>query len=136
MRAIVEHIVADREAGGPFADFYDFCRRVDPSRAQQERGRVAREGGRLRLARPSEEGSMPRVRRDHRAGTRPPARVGAGDLDAVLPPRRRAGDPAGGSGSAASYDGTWVAIPDLEFDKAERLAFEKEMLGLYVSDHR
>ena len=26
-------------------------------------------------------------------------------------------------------------IPDLEFDKAERLAFEKEMLGLYVSDH-
>ena len=26
-------------------------------------------------------------------------------------------------------------IPDLEFDKAQRLAFEKEMLGLYVSDH-
>jgi len=25
--------------------------------------------------------------------------------------------------------------PNLEFDKAERLAFEKEMLGLYVSDH-
>ncbi len=29
--AIVEHIVAAREAGGPFADFYDFCRRVDTS---------------------------------------------------------------------------------------------------------
>ncbi len=28
-----------------------------------------------------------------------------------------------------------MAIPDLEFDKGERLAFEKEMLGLYVSDH-
>jgi DNA polymerase-3 subunit alpha len=28
-----------------------------------------------------------------------------------------------------------VAIPDLEFDKKARLAFEKEMLGLYVSDH-
>ena len=26
-------------------------------------------------------------------------------------------------------------IPDLEFDKRDRLAFEKEMLGLYVSDH-
>ena len=24
-------------------------------------------------------------------------------------------------------------IPDVEFDKKERLAFEKEMLGLYVS---
>ena len=28
-----------------------------------------------------------------------------------------------------------MAVPDLEFDKGERLAFEKEMLGLYVSDH-
>ncbi len=26
-------------------------------------------------------------------------------------------------------------IPDLEFDKSQKLAFEKEMLGLYVSDH-
>ena len=28
-----------------------------------------------------------------------------------------------------------LAIPDVEFDKAERLRAEKEMLGLYVSDH-
>ncbi len=28
-----------------------------------------------------------------------------------------------------------VAIPDLELEKAQLLAFEKEMLGLYVSDH-
>ena len=28
-----------------------------------------------------------------------------------------------------------VAVPDSEFDKTERLKFEKEMLGLYVSDH-
>jgi DNA polymerase-3 subunit alpha len=28
-----------------------------------------------------------------------------------------------------------VAIPDLAFDKSEQLRFEKEMLGLYVSDH-
>src|SRR3546814_9715702 len=27
------------------------------------------------------------------------------------------------------------AIPDVEFAKRERLSFEKEMLGLYVSDH-
>ena len=27
------------------------------------------------------------------------------------------------------------AIPDLEFDKGQRLKLEKEMLGLYVSDH-
>ena len=28
-----------------------------------------------------------------------------------------------------------LAIPEVEFDKAQQLAFEKEMLGLYVSDH-
>ena len=28
-----------------------------------------------------------------------------------------------------------IRIPDLEFDKKQRLVFEKEMLGLYVSDH-
>jgi DNA polymerase-3 subunit alpha len=28
-----------------------------------------------------------------------------------------------------------VAIPSVEFDKSDRLKFEKEMLGLYVSDH-
>ena len=28
-----------------------------------------------------------------------------------------------------------MPIPDTDFDKAQRLAFEKEMLGLYVSDH-
>jgi DNA polymerase-3 subunit alpha len=28
-----------------------------------------------------------------------------------------------------------VEIPDTEFSKAQRLAFEKEMLGLYLSDH-
>jgi len=33
------------------------------------------------------------------------------------------------------WGGTKVAVPDSEFDKSQRLAFEKEMLGLYVSDH-
>jgi DNA polymerase-3 subunit alpha len=31
--------------------------------------------------------------------------------------------------------GNRVEIPDSEFPKAQRLAFEKEMLGLYVSEH-
>ena len=31
--------------------------------------------------------------------------------------------------------GSTIAIPAVEFDKSDRLKFEKEMLGLYVSDH-
>ena len=42
------------------------------------------------------------------------------------------GDAAEAGGMA--YDDR-PEIPDLEFDKRDRLAFEKEMLGLYVSDH-
>ncbi len=33
------------------------------------------------------------------------------------------------------FDDARVPIPDQEFDKTARLAFEKEMLGLYLSDH-
>jgi DNA polymerase-3 subunit alpha len=42
---------------------------------------------------------------------------------------------AGGGTDAGRWEGTRVLIPEVEFDKAQKLAFEKEMLGLYVSDH-
>jgi DNA polymerase-3 subunit alpha len=42
-------------------------------------------------------------------------------------------------GSAAESDEPGfderLPVPDVEFDKTEKLRFEKEMLGLYVSDH-
>jgi DNA polymerase-3 subunit alpha len=41
----------------------------------------------------------------------------------------------GGGDDGPGDDFERTAIPDLEFDKRDRLAFEKEMLGLYVSDH-
>jgi DNA polymerase-3 subunit alpha len=39
-----------------------------------------------------------------------------------------------GEPGSGSFDER-VAVPDVEFDKGDRLRFEKEMLGLYVSDH-
>ena len=38
-------------------------------------------------------------------------------------------------GHATGFADTRIPIPDTEFDKSQRLAFEKEMLGLYISDH-
>jgi DNA polymerase-3 subunit alpha len=38
-------------------------------------------------------------------------------------------------GAEAVFDDARVPIPDQEFDKTTKLAFEKEMLGLYLSDH-
>jgi DNA polymerase-3 subunit alpha len=42
--------------------------------------------------------------------------------------------PADGTASAGSFDER-LPVPEIEFDKADKLRFEKEMLGLYVSDH-
>ena len=39
------------------------------------------------------------------------------------------------TGQTTGFGDTRVPVPDTEFDKTQRLAFEKEMLGLYVSDH-
>ena len=41
----------------------------------------------------------------------------------------------GGDRRHARCSTTGSPIPDVEFDKSERLRAEKEMLGLYVSDH-
>ncbi|MGD1012395.1 MAG: DNA polymerase III subunit alpha [Acidimicrobiales bacterium] len=133
--SIVDHIVAARERGGPFADFYDFCRRVDPS-ALNKRAleSLAKAGAFDSLGHPRKglclafDGIVDRAlvrRREEEQGI--------STLFSLLDDND--GDVAAGASTPASLDGTWVAIPDLEFDKAERLAFEKEMLGLYVSDH-
>ncbi len=133
--AIVEHIVAARERGGPFVDFYDFCRRVDSSALNKRAVEsLAKAGAFDSLGHPRKglclafEGIVERAlvrRREEEQGI--------ATLFSLFD--EQAGDAESRGASPASLDGTWVAIPDLEFDKAERLAFEKEMLGLYVSDH-
>jgi DNA polymerase III subunit alpha len=45
------------------------------------------------------------------------------------------GEPEGGADGAASFDDARVDIPQHGWDKMVQLGFEKEMLGLYVSDH-
>ena len=133
--AIVEHIVAARERGGPFVDFYDFCRRVDSSALNKRAVEsLVKAGAFDSLGHPRKglclafEGIVERalVRRREQE-------QGIATLFSLFDDQ--AENAAAGGASPASLDGTWVAIPDLEFDKGERLAFEKEMLGLYVSDH-
>ena len=127
---LVERIVAEREHAGPFVDFYDFCRRVDPlvlnKRTMES---LVKAGAFDSLGHPRQglclvlEEIVDRTlerRREHE--------VGIATLFSSL-------EPADGDDDAGRWEGTRVPVPDLEFDKAQRLAFEKEMLGLYVSDH-
>src|SRR5699024_2936514 len=45
-------------------------------------------------------------------------------------------DAGGEEGEGTSGSAATIAIPDLpEWDRKEKLAFERDMLGLYVSDH-
>ncbi len=128
--SLVERIVTEREANGPFADIYDFCRRVDPvvlnKRTMES---LAKAGAFDSLGHPRQglccvideivDRTLER-RREHE--------VGIATLFSTL-------EAAGADDGAGRWEGTRVAVPDVEFDKAQRLAFEKEMLGLYVSDH-
>ncbi len=126
--AIVELIVREREANGPFADFYDFCRRVDPGALNKRAVESLVKAGafdslghpRMGLCRVFEEIV------DRTLAKRRDEELGISTLFSIL---EDADVPASG------FDSARVPVPDIEFEKTERLAFEKEMLGLYVSDH-
>jgi DNA polymerase III subunit alpha len=125
---LVAHIVAEREQAGPFVDFYDFCRRVDPTVLNKRTVEsLIKSGAFDSLGHPRKglclvfeeviDRSLLRRREEE---------LGISTLFSLLEE-----DPAGGP----SFDDVRLPIADLEFDKSERLALEKEMLGLYVSDH-
>ena len=129
--SLVERIVAEREANGPFVDVYDFCRRVDPMVLNKRTMESLVKGGAFdSLGHPRQglclvlEEIVDRTlerRREHE--------VGIATLFSSIEP------PAGEGDDAGRWEGTRIPIPDVEFDKTQKLAFEKEMLGLYVSDH-
>jgi DNA polymerase-3 subunit alpha len=126
---LVAHIVAERERNGPYADFYDFCQRVDPQVLNKRTiESLIKAGGFDSLGHPRRglclvfEEIVDRTlerRREHDAGVV--------SLFAALETEQ--------SGQAAGFADTRTPVPDTEFTKAQRMAFEKEMLGLYISDH-
>jgi DNA polymerase III subunit alpha len=124
---LVERIVAEREASGPFTDVFDFCQRVDPvvlnKRTMES---LVKAGAFDSFGHPRQglclvlEGIVDRTLERRREQD-----LGIATLFSAFEDEET--DPGWGT--------TKVDIPEVEFDKAQRLAFEKEMLGLYVSDH-
>jgi DNA-directed DNA polymerase III PolC len=123
--ALVGLVVADREKGGPYADFYEFADRVDPSVLNKRTVESLIKAGAF--------DSMGHKRRGLLT-------VFEQIIDTTLA-RRRERDQGVMSlfgeleKDESSGFSAKIAIPDMEFDKSQRLRFEKEMLGLYVSDH-
>ncbi len=128
--AIVELVVAERDANGPFADFYDFCKRVDPSALNKRAVESLAKAGAFDSCGHPRQGLCLVFEDivDRTLARRREEDLGISTLFSLLEEE----DAASGT---PSFDDVRVPIPETEFGKNDRLAFEKEMLGLYVSDH-
>lgn len=123
---LVEQLLRERESGGLFDSFHDFAERV-PEQVLNKRAveSLIKAGAFDGLGHPRKGLLMVfeeiidttvAVRRERDQGVMSLF----GDFDAP--------DGQGGFDSR-------IPVPEIEFDKSDRLRFEKEMLGLYVSDH-
>ena len=120
---IVEKILAARSEGGPFESFVDFVERVELEALNKRTIESLIKGGAFDSLGHPRKGLLQvyeqiidltvQRRKEHDMGVMSLF----GDLD-----------------DGPTFDER-PAVPDVEFDKMPRLANEKEMLGLYISDH-
>jgi DNA polymerase-3 subunit alpha len=123
---VVEGIVATRQAKGRFTDFFDFCDKVDAGVLNKRVVESLIKAGAFDSFGHSRKGLM-EIHEKH--------------IDVVLA-RKRAealGQSTlwGGFGDdvTVGVEEPLPAVGGEDWDKPQRLAFEKEMLGQYVSDH-
>ena len=123
---LVGLICAEREANGPFTDFYDFCSRVDPMVLNKRTVESLVKAGAFDSLGHPRKGLCLVYEQivDRMLARRREADLGVMSLFGEL-----------GDTASVSFDDTRVPIPDEQWDKVEQLRFEKEMLGLYISDH-
>jgi DNA polymerase-3 subunit alpha len=120
--AVTDLIVAERLGNGPYEDFFDFIDRVDIQVLNKRTIESMIKAGAFDSLGYSRRGLL---------------EVSHTIVDGTLDRRRaeEAGQYSLFGGSTATATAVGTSVPDHEWDKKVRLAFEKEMLGLYVSDH-
>jgi DNA polymerase-3 subunit alpha len=132
---LVEQMLIERDQNGSYESFYDFAERAPEAVLNKRTVESLIKGGafdRLGHTRRGLLASFEQI------------------LDSTIERRRErdrgvmslfgdwggAGDGDGGGGAQVpDAFSERIAVPDFEFDKSERLKHEKDMLGLYVSDH-
>ncbi|HYA45068.1 MAG TPA: OB-fold nucleic acid binding domain-containing protein, partial [Acidimicrobiales bacterium] len=127
---LVERMVTERESRGPFKDFYDFCNRVDPVVLNKRSVESLVKAGAFDCLGHPRQGLCLVYEQviERTLARRKEADQGVLSLFGLF------GSGAPG-GAPAAFDDTRVPIPDQGWDEHTKLAFEKEMLGLYVSGH-
>ena len=120
--AAMESIIGERDANGPFKDLFDFCRRVDTRKANRRVIEALIRSGALDEVGPGRASMM-------------------GSLTLALQTAEQHGrdqatgqnDLFGGAGAAGEEKERFSSAP--EWTDEERLAGEKDTLGLYLSGH-
>jgi DNA polymerase-3 subunit alpha len=128
--AVVELIVTEREKNGPYGTIEGFLNRVDLSVLNKRVLESLVKAGAFDSMGYSRKGLLLTLLGGDDA-------LGGNLLDAVIA-RRRAEDMGQYSlfgGADSAIDTARVEVQETEWHKRTRLGFEKEMLGLYVSDH-
>ena len=121
---VVSPIVEERKANGPYEDFYDFCERVPTAVLNKRSLEALIKAGAFESCGHSRQGLLLVAEQivDQVVNRRREADMGIQTLFGELD------DNAGG------FDER-VEVPADEVDEKTMLAWEKEMLGLYVSSH-
>ena len=120
---VVERIIVEREEGGPFVSFVDFVERVHVDVLNKRTVESLIKAGAFDSLGHPRKGLLQvhdpiidmtvRKRREHDAGVM---------------------SLFGEQSEGPSFDDR-PEVPDVEYERMQKLAHEKEMLGLYISDH-
>ncbi|MTA74845.1 MAG: DNA polymerase III subunit alpha, partial [Actinobacteria bacterium] len=121
---LVAHIVTEREDQGAFIDFYDFSQRVNTQVLNKKTIEALIKAGSFDSMGHSRQGLLMVYEQiiDQTVARRKEHEMGVMSLFAEA------------ETASPAFDER-VVIPTSDFDKKQRLVFEKEMLGMYVSDH-
>ncbi|WP_018718341.1 DNA polymerase III subunit alpha [Arhodomonas aquaeolei] len=124
--AAIEGLIAEREANGPFEDLFDLCARVDLRRLNKRVIEALIRSGSLDSICENRATAMHYLPEALRAAEQTSRNAATGQDDLF------------GLGGSGGDSGAAVAVPrppQPEWEERERLAAEKEILGLYLTGH-
>jgi DNA polymerase-3 subunit alpha len=133
---VVTSIIATRRSKGAYADFPDFLKKVEPVVCNKKVVESLVKAGAFDSLGHTRQGLL-RVHADavdNVMETKRAEAVGQFDLFSSADEKQSGGDEAD-SNTASPGFGLDFVVPISEWDKQTLLAYEREMLGLYVSDH-
>src|SRR5660397_39980 len=134
----ITYILEEREAGGPFEDIFEFCERVDTAVLNKRALESLIKCGALDSTGSSRKGMLHVLAQavGHGQKVQSDAALGQGSIFDLMDAgtEQDQGGVAGG-GNGYSNGSRSAEIPAGDFSQEEKLALEKEALGLYVSAH-